>query len=66
MFTYVTVDDAVVVVKQIGLGAELAKVDIRSAYHIIPVPVVTRDGLGRSSLHRHSVTVWATISPQDI
>ena len=34
---YVTVDDAVAAVKQIGLGAELAKVDIRSAYRIIPV-----------------------------
>ena len=34
---YVTVDDAVAAVKQIGLGAELAKVAIRSAYRIIPV-----------------------------
>ena len=34
---YVTVDAAVAAVKQIGLGAELAKVDIQSAYRIIPV-----------------------------
>ena len=34
---YVTVDDAVAAIKQIGLGAQLAKVDIRSAYCIIPV-----------------------------
>ena len=33
MFT----DDAVAAIKQIGLGAQLAKVDIRSAYCIIPV-----------------------------
>ena len=34
---YVTVDDAVAAVQQIGPGAQLAKADIRSAYCIISV-----------------------------
>ena len=66
---YVTVDDAVAAVKQIGLGAELAKVDIQSAYRIIPVHPEDRWLLGmvwEGALYRHSVTVWATISPQGI
>ena len=34
---YVTVDDAVTAIQQKGSGAHLAKIDIQSAYHIIPV-----------------------------
>ena len=35
--SYVTVDDAVSAVQQLGQEAQLAKVDIRSAYRIVPV-----------------------------
>ena len=39
--TYVSVDDAVAAVRQLGRGSLLAKVDIRSAYRIVPVHPTT-------------------------
>ena len=45
---YVTVDDAVTAIQQKGLGAHLAKIDIQSAYRIIPVHPDDRWLLGMS------------------
>ena len=44
--SYVTVDDAVSAVQRLGQGAQLAKVDIRSAYQIVPVHPDDRPLLG--------------------
>ena len=43
---YVTVDDAAQAVLELGPGAQLAKVDVRSAYRIIPVHAKDRWLLG--------------------
>ena len=45
---YVSVDDAVTAVQQKGPGAQLAKIDIRNAYRIIPVHPEDRWLLGMS------------------
>ena len=45
---YVTVDDAVTAIQQKGSGAHLAKIDIQSAYRIIPVHPDDRWLLGMS------------------
>ena len=44
--SYVTVDDVVSAVQRLWQGAQLAKVDIRSAYRIVPVHPDDRPRLG--------------------
>ena len=44
--SYVTVDDAVSAVQWLGQGSQLAKVDLRSAYRIVPVHPNNRPRLG--------------------
>ena len=43
---YTTVDKIVTVVAQLGRGALLAKVDIKSAYRLVPVNLADRSLLG--------------------
>ena len=53
---YVSVDDAVTAVQQKGPGAQLAKIDIRNAYRIIPVHPEDRWLLGMTLM---LLVVWA-------
>ena len=48
---YRTIDDAVQMVRRLGSKAELAKIDIKSAFRTIPVQVEDRDLLG---IHWHN------------
>ena len=43
---YVTVDHVAAVVRRLGAGALMAKIDIRSAYRIVPVHPDDRPLLG--------------------
>ena len=56
--TYVSVDTAVNLVEQLGRGTLLAKVDIRSAYRMLPIHPDDRWLLGNP--------IWAPVSPKYI
>ena len=64
-----TVADAVEVIVERGRGTLLAKVDIKSAYRIIPVHPEDHQLLGmlwEGALCGYSTIIWPPVSPQDI
>ena len=67
---YTSVDEAVNRVLQRGRGALLAKIDIVSAYRIIPVHPHDRpdvsDALEGAVVGRYGASVWAALGAQDL
>ena len=67
--SYITVDDVAENVQQLGRGALLAKMDIQSAYRLIPVhpqDCVLQGMEWRGHVYRRSqAPVWPQISSQD-
>ena len=66
--SYVSVGSAAKVVAQLGRGALLAKIDIKSAYRMLPVHPDDRwllgmRSMGRSSFRRDSPPFWPQVSP---
>lgn len=51
---YANVDSAIQLLKQSGRGALMAKLDLKSAYRMVPVHELDRPLLGRVGLHRQS------------
>jgi len=42
---YVTINDALKAIVQLGRGAQLAKIDIKSAFHLLTVHTADRQGM---------------------
>ncbi len=61
--TYVSVDDAARAVVEKGVGAQLANIDIRSAYRIVPVhprrSLAARNVVGGGTICGHSTAIWS-------
>ena len=68
LLKYVMVDEAAQAVLELGQGAQLAKVDVRSAYRIIPVHAEDRWLLGMawSPVCGHHTTFRAALCPKVI
>ena len=75
--TYIKVDDVIEQVLRLGPGSMLAKMDVESAYRIVPVHPDDRPLLGmrwKDKLYidlmlpfgLRSATIWAAISSQNI
>ena len=67
----VSVDDAAQLILELGVDAFMGKLDIRQAYHNVPVHLQDWWLLGmyvvvRPALCRHSATVLAALSSEDI
>ena len=67
---YITIDDAVNHILELGCGTHLAKIDIKNAFRLIPVHPTDRHTLGnameRWHIHRHLPSLWSKICPQII
>ena len=67
---YVTIDEAIDKIVQLGNGSLLAKIDIQSAFRLLPYPPsrpsLTSNALEQQSLYRYLPTFWATVSPKII
>ena len=68
--SYVSVDDLAEIIRRVGHKALLAKLDIRSAYRIVPVHPEDRQFLGMQwkgkVVHRHSSAFWSSISSKAV
>jgi len=60
-----TVDNVIQEILQLGQGAHVAKVDIKSAFHLLPVHPADRHLLALQwdwgSIYKHMPTLWSTI-----
>ena len=68
--SYTTVDKVARAAQQLGTGALLAKVNIKSAYRLVPVHPDDRPLLGviwkGAYLYRHYVAIWTALGTKDI
>ena len=64
--TYISVDSAAKVVAGFGRGTMLGKMDIGSAYGIIPVHPVDRLLMAGKCLHGHQTPFWSRVSSINI
>ena len=67
--SYVSVDEIANIVMHLGTGALMAKVDVESAYRLIPVhshdrPLQAVEWKGRTYADPHA-TFWAAVSTQN-
>ena len=64
---YTTVDDVALIVSRLGKGALMAKVDIESAYRLVPVHPEDRPLLvAGPGVRRPDAAVWAEISTKNL
>ena len=64
---YITIDDAVNHILELGCGTHLAKIDIKNAFRLIPVHPTDRHLLGMQWKDGiHLPPLWSKICPQTI
>ena len=66
--SYSSVDKAVRLIREKGTGAQLAKLDLESAYRMIPVHPDDRLLLGMegATIYRYCIAIWATFSTKGV
>ena len=60
------VDDAVNLILQLGLGTELVKLDLKSAYCLVPIHQEDHDLMVVSCLHSLCTTIWPPFCSQNL
>ncbi len=64
--TYVSVHDVANTAVALGKGSQIAKIDIKSAYRLVPRQDLAWDAMERPGLCEWHATIWAPIGPQNI
>ena len=63
---YTTLESVAAAAQQLGKGVLLAKLDIKSAYRLVPVHQHDRQLLEGGQLHRWGTATWPQVGPQDL